>query len=172
MIESSTFQSEVTTQLKNILCGIPRGTVIRRLLLFSYINDLPDVPEKIRLCCLPTELTYSGSLFKKLQSDMCKATKWTEENKLTLYKAKTHILFKYKGHSEDAVVFESDILKSSKFANYLGVWLEFELSMKENVSSVRHKWNRFISVVYYVISHLNLILLIKIYKQYIQPLYQ
>ena len=103
MIESSTFQSEVTTQLKNILCGIPRGTVIRRLLLFSYINDLTDVPEKIRLCYLPTELTYSRSLFKKLQSDMCKASKWTEENKLTLYKAKTHI--------------ERDVLKSSKFAN-------------------------------------------------------
>ena len=83
------------SNIENITCGVPQGSVLGPLLFIIYTNDLPYSLEKSN-CILfadDTTIYMSSNNMQQLQhsinSDLDKLTDWFKANKLSLNVSKT-----------------------------------------------------------------------------------
>ena len=93
---------DFVSSCKEILCGVPQGSVLGLLLFLLYINDLPD-------CTLFFTSLFADdtgflksfnnleTLFQNANHELSKASYWFQANKLTLNVSKTkYIVFRNK----------------------------------------------------------------------------
>ena len=126
----------------NINCGMPQGSVLGSLLLFIYINDLPNSTKvsTFYLFADDTNIYFESSDLIMLQktinkqSDLKRVKKWLDANKLALDIGKTNfVLF----HSNQKKVTEPVLLKFDRkkicqenCVKFLGILLDSVFSWK------------------------------------------
>ena len=85
---------------KDVLCGVPQGSILGPLLLliYIYINDLYNVCRKASpiLFADDTNLFYRGKdftvLFQEINNELSQISLWLKSNKLSLNIKKTHFM--------------------------------------------------------------------------------
>ena len=165
---------------KNILTGIPQGSVLGPLLFLIYINDLPNGIESI--CKIFADDTSLFSEVKdatvshtQLINDLNKISKWAFQWKMLFNpdpsKQAIEIRFSHKRDnvSYPSLVFNDNKVQLANSQKHLGLILDSKLDFNEYIDNKINKCNKVIGIM----KKLSLILSRKslptIYKSFVRP---
>ena len=89
---------ECNSDLLNVLCGVPLGSILGPKLFISYVNDICNISNilKFVLFADDTNIFCSGhaamQLSRYLRNELDKLSAWFAVNKLTLNVSKTNFM--------------------------------------------------------------------------------
>ena len=135
-----------SSQLENITCGVPQGSVLGPLLFLIYINDLPNISEVLQfyLFADDTNIYYENESIIKLEKiinhELKKLYTWLIVNRLSLNIDKTNFLV---FHPYNKPVMQRITIKIHKHAiteksqiKYLGIMIDATLTWKAHIEKI------------------------------------
>ena len=171
------FLNDHMSNMQNINCGVPQGSLLGPLLFIIYINDFcksSDVFSFI-LFADDSNLFYSHSnpytLVNVVNSELAKVTQWIRANKLSLNLLKTkYMLF---SNSIDTlpmnIVFDDTPLEAVSFITFLGITVDNKLSWKYHIDNTCKIISRNIGIINKIKYHFSPSSLLMLYSSLILP---
>ena len=145
-----------SSDIKNVLCGIPQGSIIGPKLFTLYINDICNVSKLLRFILFAddTNIFYSGNdldiMCKLLSDELEKLHVWFCVNKLSLNVNKTkYMIFSNVKHKQNSELrIQNVYIEKVPSIRFLGVIIDQQLNWKEHINSVKAKLSRSIGIIY------------------------
>ena len=147
-----------TSSWKNILAGVPEGSVLGPLLFLIYINDLPDDIKSI--CKIFADNTSLSSKVKdkncftiEFDNDLKIISNWAFQWKMLFNpdpnKQAVEILFSKKHENDNypRLNFNGNNVQTAISQKHLGLVLDFKLDFNEHISNKINKCNKIIGIM-------------------------
>ena len=150
----------VNSELLNISCGVPQGSILGPLLFLCYVNDMSiSINSDCKLLLYADDSTIIFShknpdvISDRLGKELESCSDWLVDNKLSLHLGKTEcIIFGPKRKLKKVTNFEvkcnNHIIKSQPKLKYLGIDIDQHLSGESTVNSIIKKVNSRLKFMY------------------------
>ena len=167
----------VDSELKDVLCGVPQGSILGPKLFILYINDISRISMKLN-CILfadDTNIFCSGNDLKVLCESMSlelkKLNEWFSENKLSLNILKTSFMVFSNRKIDDNVQIKINnySLERVYVTKFLGILIDSSLTWKSQIATVYKKICKNFAIMVKLKSKLYCASLLKLYNVLIQP---
>ena len=163
---------------KEIICGVPQGSILGPLLFLIYINDLATVAPKLfsLMFADDSNLFLQGKDLKVMQQtlndELDKVSTWLKINKLSLNIDKTHfMLFCGRRSVTEDISIKIDGISIQRVSStkFLGVTIDELLSWKEHICNISKKVSRALGIINKVKCILNKSTLLSLYYTLVYP---
>ena len=163
---------------KEILCGVPQGSVLGPLLFLLYVNDIQNASDfNIRLFADDTLLYFSKKkpcdLEKHVNIELDKIQRWLDVNKLSLNVSKTKYIIispKLRERYKFQIKLKEHLLCQTETHKYLGIVIDEKLSWKPHLSAVASKLAKLCGLFYKLRLYVDKQVLRKVYYTLIYPI--
>ena len=144
------------SDILEIICGVPQGSVLGPILFLIYINDIYMSSQilNFHLFADDTSLFYSHENIDTIEaiinSELSNVLTWLQANKLTLNIDKSNfILFRppQKHVKSIKLKINNFPLEEKPSTKYLGVILDKNLSWKQHVAHINSKLQKSIGII-------------------------
>ena len=142
------------SQLKDIVCGVPQGSILGPLLFILYINDITSTSNILEFILFADDTTilYShkdiDSQISVVNTELEEVSNWFKANKLSINASKTHYMILGTSHmtsvkvNEDLnVTLDNSILQRVKYTKFLGVLIDENLTWKCHIEKLSYFQN-------------------------------
>lgn len=165
------------SQLLQVTCGVPQGSVLGPLLFNLYINNICEVSQIVEtiLFADDTNLLCCGENLEKLLETMEKEVSrmkiWFDENKLTLNLSKTKfIIFGNRlADTNKKLMINGIELERVSEIKFLGVVIDSKLSWKPHIKYIKTKISKSLAILNKAKELLNQASLSMLYSSFILP---
>ncbi len=171
--------NSVQSSSREVVCGVPQGTVLGPLLFIIYVNSLLKITSlgDIISYCDDTVIFYSANTWQDLKTiaerDFLNISNWFKSNKLSLNVQKTKYIsftsYKDKLPKIGSLQVNQEIaIPETESIKYLGIILDQNLKWNLHVKHVTQKIRALISKFKYLKNYLDIKHLIVIYYSLVQ----
>ena len=144
------------SELKQISCGVPQGSVLGPLLFLIYINDLPNISKKLNLYLFAddTNIYYEDESLENLEIRVNKELKtlylWLSVNRLALNIEKTNFVifhpFNKPLKCNVTIKIHKKAITEKKSIKYLGILIDSTLKLEGSYNqpfkkTIKNCWN-------------------------------
>ena len=168
-----------TSQLQDVSCGVPQGSVLGPLLFLIYINDLPNISKVLQfyLFADDTNIYYEADSPKKLEvivnKELKKLYTWLLVNRLSLNIDKTNFIVfhpynKPLNHKITLKIYKKALSEKDSI-KYLGVMIDSTLSWHIQIDNISKKISRAIGLLYKIRPYVNIKIIKTLYYSLIYP---
>ena len=167
-----------TSDIQNVSCGVPQGSILGPLLFILYINDFSNVSDILYyvLFADDTNVFLTGrdihKLINTMQQERLKLHTWLLCNKLTLNISKTHyIIFHRAKHKKYEINIEINkiVIEQVKYTKFLGVIIDDNLDWSNHISYINSKIAKGVGIICRAKKYFSITALIQLYNAFIYP---
>ena len=170
-----------TSSWKNILAGVPQGSILGPILFLIYINDLPNGIKSIFKTFVDNTSLFSIVKDKncsavELKNDLRIISNWAFQWKMLLNpdpnKQAEEILFSKKQHEKNnypPLNFNSDNVQTSISQKHLRLVLDSNFDFNEHISNKISKCKQIIGIMKKLSPFISRKTLLSFYKSFVRP---
>src|SRR5215469_8941098 len=168
------------SELKQIMAGVPKGSVLGPTLYLLYTRDLV-VDQQVMMATFADDTAVIvaekniDQSTRKLQNALNEITRWTRKWRIKLNETKsTHINFTYNKINSIPLTINNRTIPYANTAKYLGMNLDAKLKGKEHIKKKKEELNIKYRKLYWLLgrnSELSVENKIRIYNQILKPIW-
>ena len=170
------------SDFKQIIYGVPQGSILGPLLFLLFINDLPLYTNNVNADLYADDTTLydmqdsSELIENNLQTALTNLQLWCQNNGMTLNSAKTKVMIVTTNQKRQRLnketldlKFNNNPLNMISNDKILGVFVDNNLTWSEHIKHLTKKISSSIWLLSKIKSFLSLAHQVQYYKSYIQP---